>query len=206
VTFENNGLLIVKRRIEMSLKQAVKDVMHPEGVVKDAIEELKQIERKLKKPRYMMATKAIHKLGDISRDVPDLCYVHSEDEENYIGNWTAGFGFINVKFPKKTTRELTEKEKERYNGTQIIVGSNIHHIIETKENPIPVDAMKVATKNSVYHFGKANKKGVRTISRDEKPLDFKEGVITFLVIGKSMQFCPVDNPGILTTSKVLSIE
>ena len=57
-----------------------------------------------------MATKAVHKLGDISRNKPDLCIVHDEDEKNYIGNWVTGFGFINVKFPKNTTRELSEEE------------------------------------------------------------------------------------------------
>lgn len=36
--------------------------------------------------RYMMATQAIHRLGDISREEPDLCVIHSEDAENYIGN------------------------------------------------------------------------------------------------------------------------
>lgn len=65
--------------------------------------------------KYMMATKAIHKLGDISSDEPDLCLIHSEDNENWIGNWVTGFGFINVKFPKISTRELTCEEIEKYN-------------------------------------------------------------------------------------------
>ena len=30
---------------------------------------------RLEKPKYMMATTAIHKLGDISSDTPDLCRV-----------------------------------------------------------------------------------------------------------------------------------
>jgi hypothetical protein len=62
--------------------------------------------------RLMMATKAIHKLGDISSDKPNVCIVFSEDEENYIGQWATGFGFVNVKFPKATTRELTPDEQE----------------------------------------------------------------------------------------------
>jgi hypothetical protein len=69
--------------------------------------------------KYMMATKAIHKLGDISSDEPDLCYIHREDDENYIGNWVTGFGLINVKFPKATTRELTPKEIEYFNSQYI---------------------------------------------------------------------------------------
>ena len=69
--------------------------------------------------KYMMATKATHKLGDISRDGEDLCFIYSEDNENYIGNWVTGFGFFDVKFPKKTTRSLTPEEIENYN-TQYI--------------------------------------------------------------------------------------
>src|SRR5262245_33776144 len=43
-------------------------------------------------PKYMMATKAIHQLGDISRDKPDICQIFGEDADNYIGNWVTGFG------------------------------------------------------------------------------------------------------------------
>lgn len=67
------------------------------------------------KHKYMMATKAIHKLGDISSDEPDLCEIFEEDEENYIGSWVTGFGFVNVKFPKSTTRDLTDEEIDIYN-------------------------------------------------------------------------------------------
>ena len=67
------------------------------------------------KPKYMMATTAIHKLGDISSEEPDICSVVDEDEDNYIGSWVTGFGFFNVKFPKSSTRELTSVEVEYYN-------------------------------------------------------------------------------------------
>lgn len=33
-------------------------------------------------PKYMMATKAQHKMGDISCETPDLCVVHGEEGEN----------------------------------------------------------------------------------------------------------------------------
>lgn len=85
------------------------------------------------KSRYMMATKAIHQLGDISSDEPDLCVVHGEDEENYIGNWVTGFCFANVKFPKDTTRNLTEEEKERYHGRQVVIGDGPIGRVYTKE-------------------------------------------------------------------------
>lgn len=75
------------------------------------------------KSHYMMATRAIHSHGDISRDEPDLCVVYDEDKEHYIGNWVTGFGFIDVKFPKETTRELTETEKEHYHGRKIAISN-----------------------------------------------------------------------------------
>lgn len=74
-------------------------------------------------PRYMMATKAMHQLGDISRDEPDICRIDREDGDNYIGAWVEGFGFFDVRFPKVTTRELTAAEFEHYNGRQYRIGS-----------------------------------------------------------------------------------
>lgn len=74
--------------------------------------------------KYMMATTAIHQLGDISNDTPDICVIYSEDEDNYIGNWVTGYGFINVKFPKSTTRELTQEEKDKYSKLYFKLASN----------------------------------------------------------------------------------
>lgn len=70
-------------------------------------------------PKYMMATTAIHKLGDISSDVPDICVVHGDDGDDYIGNWVCGIGYFGVKFPKTSTRDLTPEEIQRYNGQHI---------------------------------------------------------------------------------------
>ena len=81
------------------------------------------MENKLDK--YMMATKAIHQLGDISRDKADLCCIHAEDENNYIGNWVTGYGFIDVKFPKSTTRDLTQEEIDRYHGRIFSINGNL---------------------------------------------------------------------------------
>ena len=66
---------------------------------------------------YMMATKALHQIGDVSSDEPDICRLYDEQPEGvdyYLGEWVTGLGLINVKFPKKTTRPLTEEEKEYY--------------------------------------------------------------------------------------------
>lgn len=86
----------------------------------------------LKQPRYMMATKAIHQLGDIGRDTPDLAVVFSEDESNYIGNWVCGLGFVDVKFPKETTRELTEEEHQKWNGKFVGIAGSWSYEIKTK--------------------------------------------------------------------------
>lgn len=75
--------------------------------------------------RYMMATKATHKIGDISRDEPDLAAIHGEEGDDYIGNWVSGFGFIDVRFPKATTRELTEAERERYAAGSVRLAGNV---------------------------------------------------------------------------------
>lgn len=74
-------------------------------------------------PKYMMATKAIHQLGDISRDKPDICRIDTADEWNYFGAWVTGFGFFDVAFPRETTRELTDEEFNHYNGKLFRVAS-----------------------------------------------------------------------------------
>lgn len=74
--------------------------------------------------RYMMATTAQHQLGDISSDDPDICHVHEETETDYIGSWVTGLGFINVKFPKETTRELTEEEILKYEALSYQLADN----------------------------------------------------------------------------------
>jgi hypothetical protein len=71
----------------------------------------------LREGRIKVGTTAIHKMGDISRPVDlelsqRLFVTQSETEADYIGNWVAGFGFIDVRFPKETVRELTAGEAE----------------------------------------------------------------------------------------------
>ena len=80
--------------------------------------------------KYMIATTANHDFaGDISRPMEDyktienLCVVKEEDEENYIGMWVLGMGFFGVKFPKKTTRDLTQQEIDYYNTKSVQINS-----------------------------------------------------------------------------------
>lgn len=83
------------------------------------------MKKEIQVPCYAMATKAIHQLGDISRDEPDLCYLKHEAEEHYTGAWVTGYGFINVRFPKETTRPLTQEEVEQYNKQYVQIASHI---------------------------------------------------------------------------------
>ncbi len=83
--------------------------------------------------RYMVATKAIHELGDISDNSPKLCSIHGEDEKNFIGEWVTGFGFLNVKFPKETTRELTPEEIYECDGEMIAINSSYYYTLRIKE-------------------------------------------------------------------------
>jgi hypothetical protein len=90
--------------------------------------------RKRKFSHFAIATKAIHMLGDISRDEPDLCRIYDADEDNYYGMWETGFGFVDVQFPKETTRQLTKEEVEHYTGTSIAINNNPpHHTYTEKE-------------------------------------------------------------------------
>lgn len=75
--------------------------------------------------KYMMATTAIHMLGDISRDEPDLCRVSEEHDDYYIGMWVTGYGFFGIKFPKESTRDLTDSEVKEYNTTSVHHGCGL---------------------------------------------------------------------------------
>ena len=76
------------------------------------------------KQQYKMATTAIHKLGDISRETPDICIISQEDADNYYGNWVSGFGFVDVQFPKATTRDLNAEEIEKHHGEPMMIGNS----------------------------------------------------------------------------------
>jgi len=89
----------------------------------DDIDKLPKIDK------YLIGTTAIAKLGDISREfdkdclIENLCHVNREDDKNYYGMWITGFGFFNVKFPKETTRELTQEEIEYCNTKRVRINN-----------------------------------------------------------------------------------
>lgn len=80
--------------------------------------------------KYMMATKAFHKLGDLSRDTPSLCVIEREMLTYYVGSWVEGFGFVEVRFPKETTRELTQEEISYWQGKKIGVGNHAAYTLD----------------------------------------------------------------------------
>ena len=77
--------------------------------------------KKMKEPRFMIATTAKHGLGDISRDDGDYCWVSEETKGWYQGAWRTGYGFVNVKFPKDSTRELRPDETEHIKNTRVVI-------------------------------------------------------------------------------------
>ncbi|OYV63853.1 MAG: hypothetical protein B7X03_00240 [Parcubacteria group bacterium 21-58-10] len=152
-----------------------------------------------------MATKAIHTTGDISRKSPSLCVVYGEDGDDWVGRFLSGFGFFDVHFPKKTTRELTREEKKTWNGAAFGVGGRIMNLVVFPGFGVPRRAIVVKTRNSVYRLGKAERDGTRTIVRDDRPLGFSTVKISFLKIGRSMLVDMLDGSQ-WKTSSVLSVE
>jgi hypothetical protein len=71
-----------------------------------------------------MGTTAMHKLGDLSRDNPDYFIIDEEGEHTedyYVGSWVTGFGFVNVKFPKTTSRPVTDEEWEWFLDNPVVL-------------------------------------------------------------------------------------
>jgi hypothetical protein len=152
--------------------------------------------------KYMMATKAYHQLGDISRETPDLCTINREDKNNYYGAWKSGLGFYDVRFPKETTRDLTQEEKNDWNGELYeLSGLKTALIIDGATNniQIPQTSFIVYTKNSTFKFGLVEADGKRTCFRNGQSLGRRVNIFS-LVLGKSMVL-----DGWYSTSKVIDV-
>jgi len=89
--------------------------------------------------RIMWATKAFHRYGDISRDNEDLCLIGKETPDYFIGSWVTGFGFIDVKFPKSTTRNLTEEERVQWRGKNVVAPWGVVPLDVDHERPLIVE-------------------------------------------------------------------
>lgn len=79
---------------------------------------IKEIPRK-----YLMATKASHRGKDVSSDEPDLCFINGEECDDWIGGWVIGLRLMETRFPKATTRELTEAEIKEYEHLCVQIGN-----------------------------------------------------------------------------------
>ena len=64
----------------------------------------------------MIATKAVTEKEDVSSETPDLCHVYEEHDDYYLGEWFSARGFLKTKFPKETTRKLTQEEIDKIVG------------------------------------------------------------------------------------------
>jgi hypothetical protein len=95
--------------------------------------EKKQLEHLARtESEYLIGTKAMHKMWDVSRPEWDLFYVTWETETHRIWNWVTWFWLVNVEFPKETSRKLTKKEKDKYNKCYVQVASHPPHKLNIK--------------------------------------------------------------------------
>lgn len=103
--------------------QSKKDVNKPTPHTEEKKMKIEKLQKGQKPDGYlmrghtMMTTVAYYPSlkGKPTRLVqPDMVFVGWEDARNYYGNFTTGFGFYGLRFPKKYTLELTEQEKRKY--------------------------------------------------------------------------------------------
>lgn len=88
-----------------------------------------KMQRVVKLPRYMMATRAIGGGTipiDLTREEPSLCLVWEYDAiaQEWIGAWETGYGFTSVRFPLATTRDLNVDEIDMYRARATVMGNN----------------------------------------------------------------------------------
>ena len=98
--------------------------------------EIKKMRKFLKKDKtilYAMGKEAHHLLGEISREKWDLISIDQEDEDNYYGSWVYGYGFIDIRFPKKSIKALNKKEIKKYEGSAWGISGNYMGKLEVKD-------------------------------------------------------------------------
>lgn len=108
--------MILKTSVyDFNYEKYIDDILKDDFLEDNALELDKDIIIPKVIDKYMFIKKggkAIHQLGDISRDVYDaeLIYVHGETDTDWIGSYCEGFGFVNVKFAKEDCRDATDEE------------------------------------------------------------------------------------------------
>ena len=142
---------------------------------------------------------AIHKLGNIGRDIDDKIRIHSEDENYYIGNFEEGFGFINVKFNKSDCRPLTKTEREKLNGSWYGINGNPLYRIYVDDEGNVVNGKVLTVK------GVINK--VTDSLGNDKHSNFINLSVEFgedILIGRSIVMLTSEGP--ITTSRVTNVD
>jgi hypothetical protein len=144
---------------------------------------------------------AIHKTGDISRDNDDYIRIHSEDKENYIGNFEEGFGFIDVKFNKLDCRHLTSEERNKLNGSWYSInGNSLYRIYVDEEGNIFNGKVK-AIKSRISKI-------LSTLTNEEKYSPYNGMLVEYgedITIGRSLIMFTTDC-GYIQTSTVNNYE
>lgn len=90
---------------------------------------------------------------------------------------------------------LPSQEKELADVVDDLKGA-VNAVVDKAlgEDCIPKKAFVVKTRNSVYRFGKADMEDARSVSRDDRPLDFTRCRIAFLEFGGRMTLDCLDGP------------
>jgi len=142
---------------------------------------------------------AIHKLGNIGRDIDDKIRIHSEDENHYIGSFEEGYGFINVKFNKSDCRPLTKIERENLNGSWYGINGNPLYRIYVDDEGNIING-KVLTVKGVI------RKVTDSLGND-KHNNFINLTVEFgedILIGRSIVL--LTDKGPITTSRVTNVD
>lgn len=142
---------------------------------------------------------ALHKMGDISREVDDFIRVNREEGEYYIGNFEEGFGFIDVKFKKEDCRPLTEEERKELNGKWYGI------------NGAPLYRIYVDEQGNIQNGKCIMKKGIINKVADSNGKDKHSNFVGLnvelnedITIGQSLILFTGDK--YITTSKVINFE
>jgi len=144
---------------------------------------------------------AIHKLGDIRREEDEYIRIHKETETHYIGNFEAGFGFINVEFKKEDCKPLTEAERKELNGKWYsISGTPLYRIYVDEESNIIKDKciMKKGIINRVTD-SKGKDKQSQFLGMN---IEFSENI----EIGRSLVMIIDNYDDYIETSKVINVK
>ena len=138
---------------------------------------------------------AIHKLGNIGRDIDDKIRIHSEDENYYIGNFEEGFGFINVKFNKSDCRPLTQEESQNLNGSWYGINGNPLYRIYVDDEGNVINGKVLTIKGIISK--------VTDLLGNDKHSNFINLSVEFgedILIGRSIVMLTGEGP--ITTSRV----